>query len=207
MTSSRPTSFHTPRTALALAAASVMLAACVGSPNHPDPAMPKSVAPATPAMAPVMAPVVPATATGMQLDALFVDRALQNGMLEVAASRLALHRSRHPLVREFASHMVQDHTTQGAILKQLMTQRGDVAAVPSPADEALFERLRMADGQSFDQLYVQLIGVAAHEEALTLYRQQAAQGSDPALRDFAASTIPTLEQHERMAQALDARLR
>jgi len=51
-----------------------------------------------------------------------------------------------------------------------------------------------------------MVAVQAHAEAVALFDQEAAQGSDMELRSFAAQKIPTLQHHLQMGQALRASL-
>ena len=42
-----------------------------------------------------------------------------------------------------------------------------------------------------------------HQETVQLFRTEAGSGQDPALKAFAQKTLPILEQHLQMAQALN----
>jgi len=44
--------------------------------------------------------------------------------------------------------------------------------------------------------------VKDHQEAVDLFDEEAKSGQDPALKAFAAQTLPTLEHHLAMAKAL-----
>ena len=43
----------------------------------------------------------------------------------------------------------------------------------------------------------------AHQSALALFQQEAARGTDPYLKRFAADALPTLQQHLQMADAAE----
>jgi len=149
-------------------------------------------------------PAVPASASGAALDTMFVTRAMQSDMLEVAASRLALTRSTNPQIHRFARQMVDDHTSNGTELRQLAA-RLDMATTlpqPLPADEMKLQQLQNADDAQFEALYVKLIGVGSHTEAVTLFRQEANQGGNSELRAFASRKLPLLEHHLAMAKSL-----
>jgi putative membrane protein len=47
--------------------------------------------------------------------------------------------------------------------------------------------------------------VEAHQTAVSLFQKQAKHGEAKELRDFAAKTLPTLEEHLKMARALKDR--
>ncbi len=71
----------------------------------------------------------------------------------------------------------------------------------SPEKTAMLNQLASTSGPQFDRLYAQA-QVMAHQEALGLYQSYAQAGTDPALRQFAVSVIPHLEQHYANAQRL-----
>jgi len=140
-------------------------------------------------------------------DVVFLTRAMQSDMFEIGASQLALQQASSPQVRQFAQRMVQDHTQNSAELKQLAARKG-MTTQPAllPADAARLQKLQAAQGAAFDRLYAEMVAVQAHAEAVALFDQEAAQGSDMELRSFAAQKIPTLQHHLQMGQALRASL-
>lgn len=64
----------------------------------------------------------------------------------------------------------------------------------SPEKTAMLNQLAATSGPQFDRLYGQYQR-AAHQEALALHSNYAQNGGDPALRQFAASVVPHIEQH------------
>ena len=140
-------------------------------------------------------------------DVVFLTRAMQSDMFEIGASQLALQQASSTQVRQFAQRMVQDHTQNSAELKQLAARKG-MTTQPAllPADAARLQKMQAAQGAAFDRLYAEMVAVQAHAEAVALFDQEAAQGSDMELRSFAAQKIPTLQHHLQMGQALRASL-
>lgn len=138
-------------------------------------------------------------------DMVFLARAMQSDMLEISASQLALQQASDPQVRQFAQLMVQDHTQNSAELKQLAASKG-MTTQPGllPADMATLQKLQAAQGAGFDRMYVEMVAVRAHAEAVALFDQQAAQGADREVRAFAAQKLPTLQHHLQMGQSLRA---
>jgi putative membrane protein len=102
--------------------------------------------------------------------------------------------------------MVQDHTTAN---QQLMTilAATDMTA-PTQLDEKhrkAFEKLSKMRGAEFDRAYMREM-VEDHDKTVKKFRQQATQGSNPDLKEFAQDTLPVLEQHEKMAQDISKSL-
>jgi predicted outer membrane protein len=64
----------------------------------------------------------------------------------------------------------------------------------SPEKTAMLNELASASGPQFDRLYGRYQR-QAHEEALALHSSYAQNGTDPALRQFAASVVPHIEHH------------
>ena len=118
-------------------------------------------------------------------------------MFEIESSRLAQQRSQNPMVRQFADMMIRDHT-------QLMNQMRPVAArlglnpdamAMAPHHRDMLERLSNAgSGAAFDAAYHQA-QLAAHQEALSLHRNYAANGDNPDLRTLAGAAVPVIESH------------
>src|SRR5204863_477691 len=50
-------------------------------------------------------------------------------------------------------------------------------------------------------------GVKDHRAAVDLFTEEAANGSDPDLKAFAAKTLPTIKHHYDMAQSLSSKIR
>ena len=60
-------------------------------------------------------------------------------------------------------------------------------------------------GKAFDQHYMRLM-VGDHDKAVKLFRQESGSGHNAELKQFAQKTLPTIEQHQKMALALSHRL-
>jgi putative membrane protein len=134
----------------------------------------------------------------------FVNAAGVSDMYEIQAARIAQQKSANPAVKKFAAHMIHDHTGSSDKLKALLA-KGDIKAVP-PADlderrKGLLDNLNAAGPQDFDKTYVDQ-QVAAHEEAVTLFKGFAAHGDNEALKGFAATVLPTIQDHLAMIKDL-----
>jgi len=131
----------------------------------------------------------------------FVTAAGTAGTYEVAAGELATQRATSPDVKTFGRLMVTDHTKANAMLKAIA---GSIP-VPDTLDAKhakLLAELEAAPSAEFDATYLKQQR-QAHEEAVALFKKESAEGDDPALKSFAESTLPTLEKHLEMVQALE----
>lgn len=136
-------------------------------------------------------------------DQQFVTQAAQGGLAEIQLGQLAQKRAASESVKGYARRMVNEHTRVNKELAQLANQKG--IAVPKNVNEqqqALINKLSKLSGKRFDQVYMQEAGIRSHTEQVNLFRQQAQQGQDPDLRTFAAKTLPAVQKHLSMAQAM-----
>lgn len=139
-------------------------------------------------------------------DRNFLENAAQSGHAELEGSRLAQTKARSPEVKAFAEQMIQDHTMVNQELVALAQQKGYTPPTePSLLQQAELKALSITD-DAFDTTYASRIGVAAHENAVELFREGAAQANDPDIKAFAAKHLPALEQHLEMARALEQKV-
>jgi putative membrane protein len=145
------------------------------------------------------------TPTLSTTDTTFLNEAGRAGAEEVAAGQLAQTKAASRPVRRFAARMVTDH---GAINQELMTLAQSKGITPTTApDDAhtdMMKNLQMLRGRAFDRAY--MTGeVADHQAAVTLFQNEAQNGTDPAVKAFAAKDLPVLQSHLSMAQQLAPR--
>ena len=151
-----------------------------------------------------------AVPTGKPLSAAdvdFVATAASGNALEVEASKLALERTKNPAVRDFAQHMVADHGKVGEELRALPVAAsvGNFAALMLKHKDQL-NKLRELQGPAFDKAYATQIGVAAHQETVSLFQKAADGAADSQTKAFAQAKLPALREHLQMAQALAQRV-
>jgi putative membrane protein len=143
--------------------------------------------------------VVSAIAAGNP-DETLVKAAAQGGMAEVKLGQLAADKAQNPKVTQFGQKMVADHSKAGDELKSVAQQKmitlpGDIA----PKDHALMTRLSGLSGAEFDKAYMSAM-VKDHETDIADFQKEADNGRDPDFKTFAGKTLPTLQEHLRMAK-------
>jgi putative membrane protein len=140
-----------------------------------------------------------------QEDNTFVKEAAIGGMAEVELSKLA-QKSENADVKRFADRMISDHTKANEQLTAIAAGLG--ADMPKALDsdhERMREKFKTLHGKAFDEQYVRGM-VEDHNQAVKLFRQEERLGHDPELKQFAQKTLPTLEEHQKMAVELSHRL-
>jgi putative membrane protein len=139
-------------------------------------------------------------------DAPFIGTVAMNDMAEVEHGRLASQNASSPDVKQFAQRMVDDHSRAAGEMKGLAKER-EVTLATKLDDEhrATQDRLAKLKGAAFDKAYMEHM-VNAHIEAVKLLQQEADAGQDDAVKAWAAKTLPTIQEHLKMASSLNATL-
>ena len=147
------------------------------------------------------------TANRLAADHQFIMKAAQGGMAEVELGRLAKQHASNDKVKEFGERMVTDHSKANDELKKIASEKG--ATVPStldPKDQATVDRLSKLNGSEFDRAYMQDM-VKDHRTDVAEFKREANSGDDPDVKAFAAKTLPTLEDHLKMAEEIQKELK
>jgi putative membrane protein len=140
---------------------------------------------------------------GRQDDPTFVKAAAQDGMTEVELGKLAMDKSSNAAVKRFAQKMVQDHGAANAELSGIAKRKS--LQVPAGLDEehqGMVKKLSAKSGAAFDADYAKHMAMD-HTKAVALFQSEA-KSNDSELADFAKKTLPTLQEHKRMADGLSA---
>lgn len=134
----------------------------------------------------------------------FAMNAAAGGMAEVKLGQLAQEKASSEAVKTFGKRMVDDHTKAGEKLKETaQSQSISLPAELKASDQAAYDRLSKLSGVEFDRAYMQMM-VKDHEEDVMEFKKEASSGKNPALKSFAAETLPTLEDHLKQAKDVAA---
>lgn len=140
-------------------------------------------------------------------DRSFIEKAAIGGMTEVDASKVAQSKATNPAVKDFAAQMVKDHTKANSELMSAATAKG--VTPPATLDKAHqkeVDKMSNLSGADFDKAYMKQM-VADHKATVELFEKQAKSGKDADLQGWAGKTLPTLQEHLKMAQDLNASLK
>ncbi len=140
-------------------------------------------------------------------DSTFATKAAQGGMAEVQLGNLAKDHAESADVKNFGQRMVDDHTKANDELKQLASRKG--ITLPSSIDskdQATYDRLSKLNGAAFDKAYMRDM-VSDHRTDVNEFKHESDSGSDPDLKAFAAKTLPTLEEHLRLAESTEGKIK
>jgi putative membrane protein len=143
-----------------------------------------------------------ASSNAGEADSHFVANAASGGMVEVQLGHLAEARGNSPDVKNFGRRMIADHSDAGAKLRAVASKEGMAApSTLNEEDQTTYNKLRNLSGADFDRAYADAM-VKDHEQDIAAFEREAKSGKDPAVRQFAQDTLPTLREHLKLAQAM-----
>ena len=137
-------------------------------------------------------------------DRTFVHNAAIGGLAEVEMGKLAQQKAGSDQVKQFGSRMVDDHSKANDELKQIASAKG--ITLPTDLDskhKSKMDKLQKLSGAEFDRAYMDDM-VADHKEDVSEFQKQSSSGKDSDLKGFASKTLPTLQDHLKMAQSTHA---
>ncbi len=132
----------------------------------------------------------------------FVIEAAHGGLMEVELGQLAQQKTTSQRVKDFGAMMVRDHTKAGEDLKQAVA--GKNVTVPTAVLDKHRDHindLNKKTGTEFDKAYMEMM-VDDHEKEIKKFESMAKDANDPAVKSFAANTLPTLRTHLESAKSI-----
>ena len=136
-------------------------------------------------------------------DSQFAMKAAQGGVAEVQMGQLAESKGTSEAVKEFGKRMVNDHSKANEQLKQIAQQENvDLPTDMNKSDQATYDRLSKLSGAEFDREYAKLM-VKDHEKDVAEFQRESRIGKDDSIKNFAAQTLPTLQEHLQLARQME----
>lgn len=136
-------------------------------------------------------------------DEAFVRNAAEGGMAEVKLGQLAEEKGQSEEVKKFGRRMVEDHTKANEELKQIAQRENiNLPTGESRRDSQVYESLSKLSGEAFDRAYAQEM-VKDHQKDVSEFKQETTSAQNPALKQFAQQTLPTLESHLQEARQME----
>jgi putative membrane protein len=133
----------------------------------------------------------------------FVEKAAAHGLAEVELGKLAAQKASSSEVKQFGQRMVDDHGKANDELKQLASTKGiTLPGAPDKAHQRDMDKMSKLSGEQFDREYMQHM-VKDHKQDVKDFEKQSKGAKDADLKAFAAKTLPTLQEHLRMAQSTE----
>jgi putative membrane protein len=146
---------------------------------------------------------MPSSTTAKVDDKRFAQEAAMGGMMQIQAAKLAEQQSSNASVKQYAQKMIDDHTKADDQLQQVASK--DSLTLPDKLDvkqQGTLDKLAKLTGPAFDKAYAKDM-VKDHERDINAFRAESESGANPDVKQFAAQTLPVLEQHLDSAKTLE----
>ena len=133
----------------------------------------------------------------------FVEKAAKGGLSEVELGKLAQEKAANQQVKDFGARMVQDHTKANDELKKIASAKSvNIPDQPDKQAQKEMEKLQKLSGAQFDREYMKHM-VSDHKKDVSEFQKEAKAAKDSELKNFASTTLPTLQEHLKLAQAAE----
>jgi putative membrane protein len=139
-------------------------------------------------------------------DKAFMSEAATGGMAEVELGRLAAQKAASADVKAFGQRMVRDHSKANGELKAVAAKKG-VTLPTALTDEqkANKAKLEKLSGAAFDREYMAMM-VEDHDKDVAAFQDKSTSANDADLRAFVSKTLPTLQEHQKLAHDIKGRM-
>jgi putative membrane protein len=148
---------------------------------------------------------VPALAqkTAPMTDQQFVDFAAQTDMVEANLGQLAQTSGDAQAVKDYGQMLATDHTKDFSDLHAAAQQASLTVAdaIDVAHNKQMIDPFQKLKGASFDRKYAQEM-VAGHTKAIAIYKNEADNAQNPAIKSYAQTALPVLQKHLDSAKDL-----
>ncbi len=135
-------------------------------------------------------------------DKKFVNDAAEGGMMEVQLGKMAAEKGGSEGVKQFGQRMVDDHSKANDQLKEVASKNNmELPTSLTGKHQAMVDKMSKLSGTAFDKAYMKGM-VKDHEEDIHAFENEAQNGNNPDVKQFATSTLPVLKEHLQMAKDL-----
>ena len=139
-------------------------------------------------------------------DQAFLKEAATGGLMEVELGKLAAEKASSAEVKQFGQRMVDDHGKANQQLSTIAQQKNvQVPTELTGKAKSDYDRLSKLSGEQFDRAYMQLM-VRDHRKDVGDFRKQSTSAKDADVKSFASQTLPTLEEHLKLAEQTQSSL-
>lgn len=136
-------------------------------------------------------------------DQQFVNFAAQTDMVEANLGKEAQNVAAKQAIKDYGGMLVSDHTMDYHQLWEAANQANLTVpnAIGTKQDKMMIDPLVKLKGPAFDRDYLHKM-ILGHTKALAIYKKEAMDAQNPAIKSYAEQAIPGLQKHLKDAQAI-----
>jgi putative membrane protein len=139
-------------------------------------------------------------------DRAFITSAAEANLTEIETAKMIEQKSKDPGVRDFAKRMVTDHTQASQNLATVAEMTAvSLPASPSAADRTREDELEKLSGARLNKTYLR-DELAGHKQVISAVASEIEHGQDEAAKNYAVQTLPTLQDHIRIAEDIAGKM-
>jgi putative membrane protein len=136
----------------------------------------------------------------------FINSAEEGNLAEIESAKIVEQKATDPAVKDFASRMVTDHTQASQGLKALAKSSGvTLPAEPTAAQANQKDEWQKLSGAKLDDAYLR-VQLEDHKQAISVFENEIEHGQNEAVKDYAEKTLPTLQDHIRIAEDIAGKI-
>jgi putative membrane protein len=137
----------------------------------------------------------------------FVSKAGAGGMMEVAMGKLAQSNGGSNDVKEYGKMLEKDHGEAGDKLKSIANSEG-ISFPTTMTDEQNqhMAHLQSMTGADFDKAFIPMM-IDDHTKDIAEFKKAAAGNENEKVKNFASTTLPTLETHLSKAKSIKSKMK
>jgi putative membrane protein len=144
--------------------------------------------------------------TDQNMDATFLKNTAEANMAEVDAGKMAQSKSQNDDVKNFAQHMIDDHTAMEKDVESAASGLNvTLPTSPSKSDQKDAKKLEAMDGPAFDKAYI-AAQVKGHKKVLAEMKHESSTTQNAQLRDLSTKGSQKVADHLKMAEDVQAKL-
>lgn len=131
----------------------------------------------------------------------FLQEAALNDLTEIAMGKLAVEKGADDAIKQYGQKLVDDHTKADADLKQMTGGHVDIPDALDSKHQGRVDKLAKLSGPQFDKAFLK-DQVKFHEQNVRDFQDEATNGSNVQVKNYASKNLPTLQQHLEQAKEL-----
>jgi putative membrane protein len=139
-------------------------------------------------------------------DRSFVTSAAEANLAEIDMGKMVGQKSADPAVKDFANRMVTDHTQASQKLASVAEMNGvELPTEASAAERNQKSELEKLSGAQLNDAYLR-DELQGHKETISAFESEIEHGQNQEAKNYAEQTLPTLQDHIRIAEDIAGKL-